>query len=178
MVPAPDPDVAAVADQAAVRQQLWHDFCELEERLLAMVDVYEESPSSIDNSVLDGTDPAVDVTATIAEVYRAMKTKVYGKDSPLRADNVVWQAFEDQKEEFIGFYRAALKAVEVYREVLATYNQLRSDAGPRPERGDLERIRMDKHAHVDEREACIEAVSNFQGKFSAMLTILQDPDHL
>ena len=102
-----------------------------------------------------------------------MKTRVYAEDSPLRADHDVWAAFEEQKDEFIGFYKAALTALEIYREVLQTYSLVNTAAGPRPQRGDLKRIQRDKQVQVAERTGCIEAVGDFHGKFSGMLTILR-----
>ena len=40
-----------------------------------------------------------------------------------------------------------------------------------PQPGDLERIRRDKRVHVEERDACLKAFSDFQDKFSAMLAV-------
>ena len=137
-----------------------------------MVEVYREKPSTLDSSVLDATYGDADVEATITEAYRVMKTRVYTKNSPLRADNDVWEAFNEQKDEFIGFYRSALRALETYKEVLAAYSLLKCESQLRPQHGGLERIRQDKHAQVEERDWCIEAVSDFHGKFSAMLTVL------
>ena len=79
----------------------------------------------------------------------------------------VLQGGEDVKE----FYRSALGAVEIYREMLRAYALLRP-AGLRPQRGDLERVRQDTHAHVAERGECIQAVCDFHGEFSAMLAVL------
>jgi len=56
--------------------------------------------------------------------------------------------------------------------VLRAYSLMKGDVGPRLQRGDLERIRQDEHAQVKERAGCIEAISDFQSKFSATLTIL------
>jgi hypothetical protein len=137
-----------------------------------MLEVYEENPSAIDSGLLSTVGRAVDVRAAVTDAYRIMKTQVYAEDSPLRADHDVWAAFEEQKDEFIGFYKSALTALEIYREVLQTYSLVNTAAEPRPQRGDLKRIQQDKQVQVAERTRCIEAVGDFHGKFSAMLTIL------
>jgi hypothetical protein len=160
------------AGKADARRKLNDDLCEIGKRLQATVDAYQEKPSIIDDDVLNATDHASDIETTVTEVYRIMKSRVYAKDSPLRADNDLWEASREQKDEFIGFYRSALMALETYREVLRAYSLLKGETGPGPQRGDLERIRQDEHAHVKERAWCIEAINDFQGKFSATLTVL------
>ena len=169
---ADDPRSVGAGDQRAARE-LKDELRGIEERLRAMLDVYEENPSAIDSGLLSTTGRAVDVRAAVIDAYRTMKTRVYAEDSPLRADHDVWAAFEEQKDEFIGFYKSALTALEIYREVLQTYSLVNTAAGPRPQRGDLKRIQQDKQVQVAERGGCIDAVGDFHGKFSAMLTILR-----
>ena len=145
----------------------------LDERLKALVDTYEEKPSAIDRGVLNTINCAVDVEAAIAEAYRTMKSRVFTEESPLRADNDLWEAFREQQDEFIEFYKSALNAVENHKELLLHYSLVKEKARKRPRHGDLERIRQDNHVYVEERDECITAVSNFYGKFSAMLTDLR-----
>lgn len=163
---------SVVTDQADARHMLNDELRDIDDRLLAMVDAYEEKPSAIDNSVLNAANRDVDIEAAITEAYRIMKDRVYANESLLRGDNDVWEAFKEQQDEFISFYKAALKALETYTEVLKSYRLVQGDATQRPHHGDLELIRQDKHAQVEERNRCIEALTDFQGKFSAMLTIL------
>ena len=94
----------------------------------------------------------------------------------MRQDGELWEAFREQQNEFLGFYRSALAAIEIYQEVLQAYTLIKDNSKLRPGYGDLESIRQDKRAHVMERADCIEAVSNFHGKFSAMLSILPSAD--
>jgi hypothetical protein len=169
---ADDPRSDGVRDQQAGLAELKNELRGIEERLRAMLDVYEENPSVIDSGLLSTTDRAVDVRAAVFDVYRTMKTRVYAEDSPLRADHDAWAAFIEQKDEFIGFYKSALTALEIYREVLQTYSLVNMAAEPRPLRGDLKQIQQDKQVQVAERTGCIESVGDFHGKFSAMLTIL------
>jgi len=172
MASARDSGRDAIADYPDVRYKLNDELHELDARLQTMVDAYQEKPSVIDNAILDNTSYAVDVDRVITEVYQIMKTRIYAQDSPLRADTDVWEAFKEQKDEFIDFYKSALRALETYREVLQAYNLMNREASPLLQRGDLERIRQDKRTHVEERERCIKAISEFHGKFSAMLVIL------
>jgi hypothetical protein len=173
MALADDPGCSAAADQQAERGKLENDLHALDERLRRMLDVYEENPSAIDSGLFNHAGRLVDVQATITDVYRIMKTRVYAENSPLRADHDVWPAFLEQKEEFIGFYKSALAALEVYREVLWTYGFGKTAAESGPQHGDLRRIQQDKQVQVAERADCIEAVSDFHGKFSAMLLVLR-----
>jgi len=173
MALAGDPGRATAADQQVARGKLEDELRGLDERLQSMLDAYEENPSVIDSGLLNVTGCAVDVKAAITDAYRIMKIQVYAEDSPLRTDHDVWPAFVEQKDEFIGFYKSALTALEIYREVLRTYSLMKTDAEPGPQRGDLKRIQQDKQVQVAERAGCIEAVSDFHEKFSAMLTILR-----
>ena len=155
--------------QKDARHMLNYDLREIDERLRVLVEACQEMPSAIDNYILDS---AMNFETTIVDAYRIMKASVYAEDSPLRASSDVWEAFIEQKDEFLAFYVSALKALEVYKEVLLAYNRFRGMSKSSPEKGDLERIRQDKRTHVDERQECISAVSDFQGKFSAMLVAL------
>jgi hypothetical protein len=146
---------------------------EVDQRLRAMLDVYEEKPSRIDCGILASTNRATDIGAVVYDIYWIMKGRVHAEDSPLRIDGDVWEAFKEQEDEFLGFYKSALKALETYTQVLRAYNLVIGKAKLRPQLGDLERIRQDEHTHVEERDQCIEAISDFHGKFSTMLTIMQ-----
>jgi hypothetical protein len=168
-----DPCSGGAGDQRAARGELKDELRSIEERLRAMLEVCEENPSAIDSGLLSTTGCAMDVRAAVIDAYRIMKVRVYAEDSPLRANHDVRAAFEEQKDEFIGFYKSALTALEIYREVLQTYSLVNTAAEPRPQRGDLRRIQQDKQVQVAERTGCIEAVGDFHGKFSAMLTILR-----
>jgi len=146
---------------------------ELGEQLKALVDTYEEKPGVIDMHVLNTTSQAVDVEAMIIKVYRVMKRRVFTDESPLQVDTDLWQAFREQQDEFLEFYKFALNAVEVYKEVLRYYTLVKDGARLYPQHGDLEGIRQDNRAYMAERDDCITAVSNFSGKFSAMLIALR-----
>jgi hypothetical protein len=170
MTPTGDPHSSVAADQLDDRHKLNSELRAIDDRLRAMVDAYQEKPSAIDGDVLHATSRDVGIEATITETYRMMKVRVYANDSFLQVDKDLRDAFKEQEHEFVGFYKAAIKALETYAEVLETYRLVRREAETR--RGDLERIRQDKHAQVEERDVCIEAISDFHGKFSAMLTVL------
>jgi hypothetical protein len=173
MAPTANADGGLAVSQADAYRKLNHDLREVDRRLQAMVDAYQERPSVIDSDVLNATDHTHNIEATITDVYRIMKTRVYAEDSPLRADTDLWEAFREQMDEFIGFYRIALMALETYQEVLLAHSLLRDRARQRPQVGDLEQIRQDEQSRVKERAGCIEAISNFQGKFSATITVLR-----
>jgi hypothetical protein len=143
---------------------------DIEVRLRAIVEACQEAPRAIDGYVLDSAN-GVSVDNTITQAYRILKDSVYSEGSSLRASSDVWEAFIEQRDEFLEFYFSALRALEIYKEVLLTYNLSRS-AHTSSGKGDLEQIRQDKRTQVDERQECIIAVREFQGKFSAMLTIL------
>jgi hypothetical protein len=168
MALARDPRGGPVAiNQLDVQRKLNDDLRELVERLSTMVEAYQEKPSAIDTDVIDST-----IRAVITDIYCTMKSSVYADDSPLRAEREVWDAFQEQQDEFIDFYKSAQRALEAYKEVLQFYNLVMGQARVQPQLGDLQRIRQDKHAHVEERDECIEAVSDFYGKFCAMLTVI------
>jgi len=77
----------------------------------------------------------------------------------------MWDSFKEQEDKFIGFYKSALGTLEVYQEVFRAYRRLKSEGGLQSRRGDLERILQDAHAHIAEREGCIEAISGFRDKY-------------
>jgi hypothetical protein len=143
---------------------------EADERLSAMIYRCQERPSALDDVVLAIDDTDKSVEAAVVGTFRLLQACVYPVDSPLRADRDVWQAFREQREEFADFYRSALTALESYREVLEAYRTVKRTPAPL-RRGDLERIQRDKHVHVRERDACLAALRDFQGKFSAMLAV-------
>jgi len=156
---------------ADVGQQVREELRRADERLRAMVRAYEEKPSAIDDAVLGTTDRSTSVEAVITGTFRLLQTIMYTEGSPMRAECDVWEAFCEQKDEFVGFYRSALTTLESYREILEAYRAVKRRSVPlRP--GNLERIRRDKHVHIEERDACLEALGDFQGKFSAMLAVL------
>jgi hypothetical protein len=139
--------------------------------LRAMVRAYEEEPSAIDGSALNNTGPVMSLEGAITGTFRLLDARVYAKNSPIRSDGDIWEAFGEQREEFIGFYRSALAALEAYREVLQAYCAVkRRCAAPQP--GDLQWIRWDKRVQLEERDACIQAFTDFQRKFSAMIVVL------
>jgi hypothetical protein len=131
-----------------------------------MLDTYEGKPSLFDKAVLETSNRAISVEEAVTEIYQTMKSRVYTEDSPFK-DTEVWEPFRRDKKEFIDFYQSALNSLEVYREILQDYNLL-----SRPQLGEIERKGHDKHAHINERMACIQAVQNFHGKFHALLDIL------
>lgn len=160
--------VAGQADADNVKTELLG----LGEQLKARIDIYEERPSVIDSDILGTTDGAADVEAMITKIYRTMKRQVFADESPLRVDTDFWEAFREQQDEFMEFYRSALNAVEVHKEVLQYYQLVKSEARQRLRHGDLEGIRQDNYAYVAGRDECIAAVGHFSGKFSAMLIVL------
>ena len=56
-----------------------------------------------------------------------MRSRVDAEESSLRADRDVWDAFKEQRSEFIFFYRSALRELETYKEVLMAYRQMKDD---------------------------------------------------
>ncbi len=160
------------ADATDAYQKLGNELHGIDARLRTIVEAYEEMPNIIDSGELSVTDRTRGVEVMVTAVYRTMRSLVYAEDSPLRADRDVWDAFKEQRSEFIFFYRSALRELETYKEVLMAYRQMKDDFRPRPQCGDLEQLRQDTQTLVEARESCIEAISNFHGKFSAMLTVL------
>ena len=166
-----EPDAHQNSD---ARQELKDRLCKLDKRLRAMVDKYVAKPSNIDIALNPAgrsvdVDSEVDVEATIIKIYEIM----YGTDSPLRVDSELWEAFKTQEQEFTDdFYHPALNALEIYKDVLKPYTLVKGDGLPRVVRGEIEPIRQDKRALVAERMACIQAIRDFQRKFSLMLTVL------
>lgn len=154
------------------RRELNSDLSEIGQRLQIMVAAYEEKPNTIDGDILEITNHTSGITVAIAETYQIMNNRVYSEGSPLRMDSDLWEASKEQRGEFMYFYRSALMALETYQKVLKAYRLLDGAHGPRLQRGGLERMQRDAHTQVEERTRCIEAVSDFEGKFAAMLSIL------
>jgi hypothetical protein len=154
------------------RRELNSDLGAIGQRLQTMIATYEEKPSALDGDILEIKNHESGITAAIAETYKIMNNRVYSEVSPLRADDDLWEASKDQKGEFIHFYRSALMALETYQKVLKAYRMLDGEHGPRLHRGGLERMQQDAHTQVKERTRCIEAISDFEAKFAAMLSVL------
>jgi hypothetical protein len=171
MAPKEKIDAGVSAGREGVRN-LKDELFKLDKRLRELVDAFEEEPDAIDGGVLGNDGCSGEVETAIMGVYRIVKGRVFSEESPLQADNELWEAFREQQDEFMEFYRFALRAVEIHKEILQYYGLVKDVARLRPRHGDLERIRQDKCAYVTERDECITAVSNFCGKFSAMLTAL------
>jgi hypothetical protein len=160
-----------VATAADGGHQIGAELRRADERLRAMIRRYQECPGTLDDVVLAADDRDTSVEATVIGTFQLLLVRVYPEDSPLRADQDVWEAFREQRDEFTDFYRSARTALESYREVLEAYHTVKRTLAP-PRRGDLERIQRDKHVHVQERDACLAALREFQGKFSSMLAVL------
>ena len=171
MAPKEKLDAGVSAGRAGVRS-LKDELLKLDERLRELVDAFEEEPSAIDSGVLGNNSCSGEVETAIMGVYRLVKGRVFSEESPLRVDDEVWEAFKEQQDEFMEFYRCASRAVEIHKEILQYYGLVKDVARLRPRHGDLKRIRRDKCAYMTERDECIAAVSNFFDKFSAMLTAL------
>ncbi len=163
-------DANRVAD--ATSQQVREELMTAGERLRSMIRDYQEKPSTLDSAVLGAFDRATSIEAAITRTFQLLQARLYAKDSPMRADHDIWDAFREQWDEFTSFYRSALTALESYREVLEAYREVKRKS-VLPHHGDLELIRRDKHVHIEERDACLAALTDFQGKFSAMLTVLR-----
>lgn len=163
---------AKADDETDACQKLRNELKEIDERLRILVETYEEMPSIIDQGELNVTDRASGMEAMISKVYQIMRTRIYVEDSPLRVeDGEIWDAFLEQKSEFDFFYRCTLRELEIYKEVLLAYRRVKDEVGPAHEPGYLQKIRQDTQALADARDDFIEALSNFYGKFSAMLTV-------
>ena len=145
------PNRAVGSHQADARTGLVGELGELDERLAAMVDRFEEQPRTIDES-------ASNVEALITDIYRIMKTDVFAEGSFLQGD--MRDAFTERKDEFTGFYRSALRHLE-------TYGMLQQQR-----RDDTDWIRKNYSALLEERDACIAAISDFREMFSIMFGVL------
>lgn len=169
-------DLAGTAGEESedARQKLRHDLAECEKRLWTMIDRYKFDPKTIDSG-LDASSEELNVEDTVRHAYRIMSSSVYAQNNPLQLNDQLKEALEDQEDEFDDFYDVAIKALETYREVLDSYRITKGSAPPRPMRGELEKIKDDVHTVTDERSACVKAIRNFHGKFSAMLEPLQIP---
>ena len=140
---------------------------EAEGRLLSIARMCEERPSAIDGAALHATDMVTDAHLAVEEAFHHLHAEV----NDLRFDSDIREALQEQRDEFAYFYRSALGALEIYREILRAYHALkRASASPQP--GELQRIREDERVHIEERDLCIRAFSEFQSKFSAMIAIL------
>jgi hypothetical protein len=149
------------------RAELWASSEHLRNRISA----YRDQPHAIDDAVLATDDGSLSVEAVIIRAYRLLGHLVYAPGSPLEADQELGEAFRQQEEELVDFYWSALTAVEAYREVLVAYRALKYGCAL-AQRGGLERIRRDKRVQLEERNACLEALTDFHRKFSAMLVVL------
>jgi uncharacterized protein YfkK (UPF0435 family) len=160
------------ANQNDFRGKLDEETRKIDERLKFMVEAYQEKPSVIDHHVLEGDNRGSDIEAMITEVYQIMRRQAYSDDCALKADTEIWEAFNEQRDEFTYFYMTALKAIETYKKVMEVHNLMNRSGKRWPKRGDLGRIRHDQDVRIAERYRCIDAVRDFRHKFSAMLTFL------
>jgi hypothetical protein len=156
------------ADEVYAYQELSNELHGLDEHLRAMVDVYEETPRLLD----DGQFDVAAAEIAVSMISRTMRSRVYTDNSPLRANQDVWDAFKEHKREFIFFHRSVIIELETYNRVLTAYRRICDDFALLPRSGHLENFRRDTQTLAEAREACVEAISNFHGKFSAMLAIL------
>ena len=145
---------------------------DLDERLGAMVQVYEERPTAFDSAIGYPGGNGMHPEEAVTEVYRLMRNGVFAADSPLRANRSLWDAVREQRDEFLHVYKSARRALEIYAEVLRVYRLLQPAPDALPAPGGVERVRQDKSAQVCERDRCIEAICDLHGKFSALLTVL------
>jgi hypothetical protein len=161
-----------VAVRTICLSKLYEELLEIDGRLRSIVDDYYERPSAIDGGLLgkDGLKPNID--ETIVGAYRLIRMRIYSDDSPLRRNEDVWDAFDEQKDEFVEFYNAALNGLEIYKEMLELHRANRDRVGWQPQGAEMECIRQEKYICLAERSKCISAISDFHGKLSAMLTIL------
>jgi hypothetical protein len=141
-------------------------------QLRIMVETYEEIPRAIDEALGDAADNVVNPEKVVIELHRLMRTSVFAEYSPLRANPNLWDAFVQQQDEFISFYKSAYSALEIYAEVLQAYSLRRLTEEKPSKHGGLEKICQDKSVQVRERNSCIEAIGYLYGKFSAMLMVL------
>jgi hypothetical protein len=165
-------DIGTRAATVGAYSDLVRELRDLDERLRALVEMYEKEPSALDEAIGDSTDNAKKPEEVVTEMYRMMRNGVFAEHSPLRANRDLWEAFTEHQDEFIYFYKSARRALEIYAEVLRVYALIENVHGALPKRGDVKRIRQDKNAQVRERERCIEAIGDLYGKFSAMLAVL------
>ena len=159
-------------DQGDTNHKLDFDLYQIKGQLQVIVEVCEETPSVIDGYVVGSSPSTMDIETMIIGAYRVMKMSIFAEDSQLLASSDIREGLLAQREEFLMFYSSALKELEIYKEVLQAFNLFKSTSRPLSGRGNLELIRENKRTHVDERHQCISAVSNFYGKFSAMLAAL------
>lgn len=110
--------------------------------------------------------------SVITAIFERMKWQLFAERAPLQVNPEVWAAFQEQRPEFIRFFRAAQAALEVYGETPRMYQQVSGEAGYGARPGDLDGVRRDKHVQVEERAHCIADVREFSGRFWAMLAVL------
>lgn len=140
--------------------------------LSAIVAAYEASPRALDVAIEAGADAAGHAETIIMNVYDVMKRQVFAAEGPLQANPEVWDAFQEQRAEFIGFFESVRAALETYTMILRVYQDVSGHPhyGARP--GELNGVRRDKHVQVEERRYCITSLREFSAKFSAMLGVL------
>jgi hypothetical protein len=171
MAPLPDAGSPPAGDPGDARQKLKQDLARLENRLLTMITKYRAKSSAIDSN-LDANDKTMDVEVTVADIYELMDSRVYSADNPLQLNETLREAIEDQRDDFDELHTSAETAIEAYKVILRSYNILKGSSLPRPERGDIPEIKDDVHTLIDDRIACIKAITDFHGKYFAMLKIL------
>jgi hypothetical protein len=152
------------ADPADGRSRTVRELRVLDRHLAEMVDRSEEQPRMVDEFILGASGNGPDAEGLITDIYRIMKTEVYAEDSFLQGSDV-GESLNDQKGEFTGLYRSALRHLETYGLMLQ-----------RQRRDDSEWIRKNYPALLEERDACIAAISDFRTLFSAMLWTLSSYD--
>ena len=81
MTSTPDPSGDVVPD---ARHALKEEFRDIDERLRAMVEMYDEEPSMIDSGATSDAPPRVNVESAIKEAYKLMNARIYAADSPLQ----------------------------------------------------------------------------------------------
>lgn len=143
-----------------------------DEQLRAMVETYEEIPRALDEALADSAENLVSPEEVLVKLHHKMRTAVFVEHSPLRTNPNLWDAFMQQRDEFISFYRSAHRALEIYAEILQAYSICRLADRTLLQHSDLEEVRQNKSVQVQERDNCIEAIGHLSGKFSAMLTVL------
>lgn len=145
----------------------YDDLRKISERLRVMVEEYDEEPSEIDGGVSDEVSDEADVISVVKEAYKLMKGRINDPGSPLRERRGVWAAFNEQQDEFRMFYRTAIRELEILREWLPSYIDLKDQL---LSRGEPRKLLENERVLREQRDNCIDAVTNFYGKFSGMLT--------
>jgi hypothetical protein len=138
----------------------------------ANLESYEEIPRTLDEALANVAENAVNPEELLEELHCLMRTSVFADHSPLRANPSVWDAFKQQHDEFICFYRPARHGLEIYAEVLRAYSRSRLVKKESLQHGYIERICQEKSTQVLTRNRCIESIRHLSDKFSAMITVL------